>query len=97
MKIKAIHVNWDNKPCLIKPIFFPKETGLQFAVIEGGYKHSLFACNYEQFSFSHFAKFQIFFVKIWYFVKMNIWRKLRYQWPYKIKSLIFNSKNEFNF
>ena len=26
MKIKAIHTAWDNKPCIIKPRFFPKET-----------------------------------------------------------------------
>lgn len=96
MKIKAIHVNWDNKPCLIKPILFPKETGLQFSVIKGGYSGSIFSCTYKQFNFGIYAKFQIFLVKIWYFIKMNLWRKLRHQWPYQIK-LLFNNKNEFNF
>ena len=85
MKIKAIHTAWDNKPCIIKPRFFPKETGLQFNVIEGCYSGSCFACKYEQFTFDRYAKLQIFFVRIWYYLKMNLWRKLRRQYPYRIK------------
>ena len=72
MKIKAIHKAWDDKPCIIKPKFFPKETGLQFTVIEGSYSGSCFACKYEQFTFNWYAKFQMFFVRIWYYLKMNL-------------------------
>ena len=89
MKIKAIHTAWDNKPCVIKPRFFPKETGLQFTVIEGCYSGSCFACKYKQFTFDWYAKFQIFFVRIWYYLKMNLWRKIYRQYPYRIK-LFFN-------
>jgi hypothetical protein len=94
MKIKAIHTSWDNKQCVITPRFFPKETGLQFNVIEGDYKGSCFACKYEKFTFDWFAKFQIFFVKIWYYIKMNLWRKLRYQLSYRIKLYINPVKND---
>lgn len=59
--------------------------GLAFRVIQGSYKGSLFACGYEQFTFNRYAKTQIFFIRIWYYMKMNIWRKLRHQWPYKVK------------
>lgn len=94
MKIKAIHTAWDNKPCIIKPRFFPKETGLQFTVIEGGYSGSYFACEYEQFTFNWYAKFQIFFVRIWYNLKMNLWRKIYRQYPYRIKRLFNPIKND---
>ena len=94
MKIKAIHTHWNNKPCVIKPRFFPKESGLQFTVIEGSYKGSLFACNYEQFTFDSYAKFQIFWVRIWYYLKMNLWRKLRHQWPYCLKLFFSPIKND---
>ena len=93
MKIKAIHTAWDNKPCIIKPRFFPKETWLQFTVIEGCYSGSCFACKYEQFTFDWYAKFQIFFVRIWYYLKMNLWRKLRRQYPYRIKLFFHPIKN----
>ena len=89
MKIKAIHTAWDNKPCVVKPRFFPKETGLQFAVIEGCYSGSCFACKYEQFTFNWHFYLQIFLVRIWYYLKMNLWRKIRHQIPYRIK-LFFN-------
>lgn len=94
IKIKAIHTAWDNKPCIIKPRFFPKETGLQFTVIEGGYSGSYFACEYEQFTFNWYAKFQIFFVRIWYNLKMNLWRKIYRQYPYRIKRLFNPIKND---
>jgi len=94
MKIKAIHTAWDDKPCVIKPRFFPKESGLQFNVIEGCYKGSCFACNYEQFTFNWCAKSQIFFVKIWYYIKMNLWRKIRHQIPCRIKLFINPHKND---
>ena len=94
MKIKAIHTAWDNKPCVIKPRFFPKETGLQFTVIKGCYSGSCFACKYEQFTFNWYAKFQIFFVRIWYNLKMNLWRKIYRQYPYRIKRLFNPIKND---
>ena len=94
MKIKAIHKEWDNKQCIIKPRFFPKETGLHFTVIEGGYSGSIFACKYEQFTFNCYAKFQIFFVKIWYYLKMNLWRKIYRQYPYRIKLFFNPTKND---
>lgn len=85
MKIKAIHKSFDNKPCIITPIFFPKESGLQFKVIQGSYSGSIFACKYDEFEFDLFAKFQILTIKIWYYVKMIFWRKLRHQYPHKIR------------
>ena len=84
MKIKAIHTAWDNKPCIIKQDFSLKKQGynlLLSKVLIG----SCFACNYEQFTFNWYAKFQIFFVKIWYYLKMNLWRKIYRQFPYRIK------------
>jgi len=63
--------------------------GLQFTVIEGCYSGSCFACKYEQFTFDWYAKKQIFFVKIWYYIKMNLWRKIRHQIPFRVK-LFFN-------
>ena len=92
MKIKAIHTAWDNKPCVIKPRFFPKETGLQFTVIKGCYSGSCFACKYEQFTFNWYAKFQIFFVKIWYWMRYWLWMHIRYWQPYRIKRVL--SKKE---
>ena len=94
MKIKAIHTAWDNKPCVIKPRFFPKETGMQFTVIEGGYSRSCFACGHEQFTFDWYAKLQICFVRIWYYFKMNLWRKIYRQYPYRIKQLFNPIKND---
>ena len=93
MKIQAIHKKWDNKPCVIEPVFFPKESGLAYGVREGGYKGSWFACRYDQFTFDRYAEFQIFFVRIWYWMKMIMWRKLRHQWPYKVKCY-FKQRNK---
>lgn len=85
MKIKAIHKKFGNRPCVIEPVFFPKESGLAFGVREGDYAGSWFACGYEEFTFDRYAEIQIFFVMIWYYLKMNLWRKLRHQWPYKVR------------
>ena len=95
-EIKAIHKSFGNKPCVIEPVFFPKETGLQFSVVKGDYKCSLFACGYEQFTFDIYAEIQIFFIRIWYYLKMNLWRKLRHQWPYKVRCY-FKNDNTFEF
>lgn len=88
MEIKAIHTKRGRKPCIVTPRFFPKEVGMQFTVIKGTYKGSLFACTYDQFEFNKYAKMQIFFARFWYCIKMILWRKLRYQWPYRIRVML---------
>lgn len=88
MKLKAIHKKWDNKPCIIKPVFWPKITGLQFKVIEGGYSGSIFTCLESGFIFARKAKFQLIFIKVRYWVKMYLFVKIWYQYPHRFKKLL---------
>lgn len=78
----------------IEPVFFPKEAGLHWKVVDSG---SIFASKKTSFEFDFKGKIIVLAVEIWYYLKMNLWRKIRYQWPYKIKSKLGLIKDEFPF
>jgi len=91
MKVNAIHEKFGRNCCVIEPIFFPKETGLQFKVVKGDYKGSLFACKKNEFTFSKCAKFKVFLIETAYFISAVLCRKLFHQIPHKIK-MYFTTK-----
>ncbi len=93
MKIKAIHTAFGGKPCIIEPRFFPRESGLQYAVVKGSYAGSIFACKKNQFSFGLKAKLQIFILEIAYWLYATAWRYIRHIYPTKIKWFFSPLKN----
>lgn len=92
MKIKAIHKNFGNGKCIIKPVFFPYNVGLGFKVVKGDHENSFFCCNEQDFYFSFKAKIQLIFIHIAYWIVKWFWWRIWRYYPAKIKNFIKGNK-----
>lgn len=97
MKIKAIHTKFLKSKCILEPVFWPKETGLQFRVIEGDDEGSFFTSKESDFTFEGFAKFKLFSIKIAYWLSAVAHRYCFHIWPHKIKLFFFRDKSKDGF
>jgi len=83
------------KTCVIQPVFFPRESVLQFATIAGYCSWSIFCGKEDKFIFKGWQWVKLQPVKLLYWIIEIAWRRLRYQWPWKFRQLFKKNKYPF--
>ena len=83
------------KRCVIHPVFFPMESGLQFTTIAGYGSGSIFCGKEDKFIFKGWQWWKLQPVKLLYWIIEIAWRRLRYQWPWKARQLFKKHKYPF--
>lgn len=88
MKLKATR-KWNNEPVLIKPVFYDWHVGIEYKSLTG-YKHcSIFTEKANAFIFPIETKIIVFFIKIGYWFRFYLWKRIRYTLIWKIKRRFF--------
>ena len=85
------------KTCVIQPVFFPMESGLQFATIAGYGSGSIFCGKEDKFIFKGWQWVKLQPVKLLYWIIEIAWRRLRNQWPWMIKQYFRKKDKDFPF
>jgi len=75
----------NNETVLVKPVFHIWYVGLEFKDMTGYGASSYFCNRIDKYIFPTKAKVQLFFIRIWYWVKMWLWFQIRRRLPNYIK------------
>jgi len=96
IKLKATYKKCIETDVTVKPVFFPRETGLQYKALTGYKSSSIFAISESELNFTTASRVKLFFIKRYYWLVYKFWRYVRHQLPHKIK-MRFMSKNNKNY